>query len=48
MEEKIFSRSMNKSGIAARVIDLQFPERNFSERELAEIKTTDPWVECEK
>lgn len=48
MEEKIFSRSMNKSGIAARVIDLKFPERNFSERELAEIKTMDSWVACDE
>jgi hypothetical protein len=48
MEEKIFSRSMNKSGIAARVIDLKFPERNFSKRELAEIKTTDSWAQCDK
>ena len=48
MEEKIYKRSMNKSGIAARVVDQQFPERSFTDREMAEIQSIDNWVQCDR
>jgi hypothetical protein len=48
MEEKIFKRSVTKSGVAARVIDQQFPERNFTDRELAEIQALDTWAQCDR
>ena len=48
MEEKIYSRSVNKSGLAERVVDLKFPERYFSAGELNELQTVDEWAMCDK
>jgi len=48
MEEKIYSRSVNKSSLAARVIDLRFPERSFTTNELTNLLNTDTWVQCDK
>jgi hypothetical protein len=48
MEETIFSRSMNKSGIAARLVDQRYPERFFSAIELEEIKQFNDWVQCDR
>ena len=45
MEEKVYSRSVNKSGLAARVIDQKNPERNFSKAELSDIMDFDTWVQ---
>lgn len=47
MEEKVFSRSVNKSGLAARVVDSRFPERNFSAEELTNLLEIENWVQCE-
>eukprot|EP00562_Extubocellulus_spinifer_P008772 CAMPEP_0178490870 /NCGR_PEP_ID=MMETSP0696-20121128/11113_1 /TAXON_ID=265572 /ORGANISM="Extubocellulus spinifer, Strain CCMP396" /LENGTH=2342 /DNA_ID=CAMNT_0020118713 /DNA_START=453 /DNA_END=7481 /DNA_ORIENTATION=- len=47
MEEKIYSRSVNKSGLAARVIDQKHPERAFTSAELTDILATDTWVCCD-
>lgn len=47
MEEKVYSRSVNKSGLAARVIDQKNPERNFSKAELQDIMDIDNWVQCD-
>ena len=47
MEEKVFSRSVNKSGLAARVVDSRFPERNFSADELTNLLQLESWVCCE-
>jgi len=44
MEEKVYSRSVNKTNLAARVIDQKDPKRNFSERELNDIMSIDNWV----
>ena len=47
MEEKIYSRSVNKSSLSARVIDKRYPERSFNQRELDDIMATDTWVQCD-
>mmetsp|Transcript_24524 Transcript_24524/g.35028 ORF Transcript_24524/g.35028 Transcript_24524/m.35028 type:complete len:468 (+) Transcript_24524:1670-3073(+) len=47
IEEKIFGRASNKSGLAARVIDQKYPERNFSAEELADLQAIDSWVICD-
>lgn len=47
MEDKIYSRSVNKSGLAARVIDQKHPERAFTGAELNDILATNTMVCCE-
>ena len=47
MEDKIYSRSVNKSGLAARVIDQKHPERAFTGAELADILQTNTMVCCD-
>jgi transcriptional regulator ATRX len=47
MEEKIYSRSVNKTGVALRVIDGKSIGRHFTERELKDLQTTDTWVQCD-
>jgi len=47
MEEKIYSRQVNKSGLSSRVIDLKHPERHFTESELSDLFKMDDWVECD-
>lgn len=44
MEEKVYSRSVNKTSLAARVIDQKDPKRNFTQRELSDIMAIDTWV----
>lgn len=46
MEEKVYSRSLNKTCLAARVIDQKDPKRNFTQRELSDIMAIDNWVRC--
>ena len=47
MEDKIYSRSVNKSGLAARVIDQKHPERAFTGAELSDILQTNTMVCCD-
>lgn len=45
MEEKVYSRSVNKSSLAARVIDQKDPKRNFSQKDISNIMhVEDNWV----
>ncbi len=46
IEEKIYSRCVNKSGLAARVIDQKNPKRNFSKRDTENLMEVDNWVQC--
>ena len=48
MEEKVYSRSVNKSGLAARVIDQKNPERSFTTQELSNLLENDTWVQCDE
>ena len=48
MEEKVYSRSVNKTSLAARIIDQKDPQRNFSSHDLQSIMEIDNWVQCEK
>eukprot|EP00521_Asterionellopsis_glacialis_P009627 CAMPEP_0195287036 /NCGR_PEP_ID=MMETSP0707-20130614/4268_1 /TAXON_ID=33640 /ORGANISM="Asterionellopsis glacialis, Strain CCMP134" /LENGTH=846 /DNA_ID=CAMNT_0040346755 /DNA_START=56 /DNA_END=2596 /DNA_ORIENTATION=- len=48
MEEKIYSRSVNKSGLAARVIDQRFPDRSFTASDLDLLKSNDEWACCDR
>jgi hypothetical protein len=47
MEQKVYSRIVNKTAIAARVIDKKQPQRNFTSRELDDILAIDSWVQCD-
>jgi len=48
MEEKVYSRSVNKTSLAARVLDQKHPARNFSKRELEDIMKICKWVQCDR
>ena len=48
VEEKIYSRSVNKTGVALRVIDGKSITRSFTERELRDLEATDTWVQCDR
>ena len=48
VEEKIYSRSVNKTGVSLRVIDNKSIARNFTERELQDLEETDTWVQCDR
>lgn len=47
MEEKVFSRSKNKTALAELVIDEKNIDRLFSRRELDLMQENDTWVGCE-
>ena len=48
VEEKIYSRGVNKSGIALRVIDNKTIARSFTQKELEDLEETDLWVQCDR
>lgn len=48
VEEKIYSRSVNKTGIALRVIDDKSIMRSFTQKELEDLEETDTWVQCDR
>jgi hypothetical protein len=48
MEEKIYSRGVNKTGLSYLVIDERTIERHFNEKELADLMETLCWVQCVK
>ena len=48
MEEKVYSRSVNKTSLAARVLDQKCPTRAFSKRQLQDVMNVNTWVQCDK
>lgn len=48
MENKIYSRSVNKQGLALRVIDKKYINRNFTAKEVEDLCSTLNWVQCDK
>lgn len=48
MENKIYSRSVNKQGLALRVIDKKSINRSFSAKEVEDLCSTWSWVQCDK
>lgn len=47
MEEKVYARSVNKSGVALRVIDGKTFNRCFSRSELDDLQKNNQWVQCD-
>eukprot|EP00592_Proboscia_alata_P007541 CAMPEP_0194363742 /NCGR_PEP_ID=MMETSP0174-20130528/11594_1 /TAXON_ID=216777 /ORGANISM="Proboscia alata, Strain PI-D3" /LENGTH=3050 /DNA_ID=CAMNT_0039137361 /DNA_START=650 /DNA_END=9802 /DNA_ORIENTATION=+ len=47
LEEKIYSRQVNKTGLSHRVIDMKNPEAHFSAAELSNLMQLDDWVQCD-
>jgi hypothetical protein len=48
IEEKVYGRSVNKQGLALRVIDRKSINRSFSKKEVADLCEMLTWVQCEK
>ena len=48
MEEKVYSRAMNKLSLGNRVIDGKKLDRCFEKDEIAALSKVDDWVECVK
>jgi hypothetical protein len=48
MEEKVYSRAVNKSGLANRLIDQKELRRCFTSAEISSLAEVDDWVECTK
>jgi transcriptional regulator ATRX len=46
MEEKVYSRAVNKTGLGNRVIDGKELRRCFKQDEINSLATVDDWVEC--
>lgn len=47
IEEKVYGRCVNKTGVALRVIDQKSIERSFTASEVADLSKTIVWVQCE-
>jgi hypothetical protein len=48
MEEKVYSRAVNKIGLGDRVIDGKALLRKFKSDEISELTANDDWVECDR
>ena len=48
VEEKVYSRSVNKTSLSLRVVDKKHPERNFNASELENLLEHDSWVQCDR
>lgn len=48
VEEKVYSRCVNKAGVALRVIDNKSITRSFTDKELRDLEETDAWVQCDR
>jgi len=48
IEEKVYGRSVNKAGMALRVIDKKSISRLFSKKELADLQDIYTWAQCDK
>jgi len=47
LEEKVYSRSVNKTSLFLRAVDQKHPERNFTASELANMLDNNTWVQCD-
>jgi CW-type Zinc Finger len=47
VEEKVYARTVTKSGVASRVVDNKTMERFFTAREISDLQTTNTWVQCD-
>ena len=47
MEEKIYSRAVNKSNLGLRVIDGKLLRRCFSRKEVENLQVNDDWAQCD-
>jgi len=47
MEEKIVANLSKKTGLGARVVDQEYPERSFTRRELTQMRSNDNWIACD-
>ena len=47
MEEKIYARTVNKTGLAQSVIDRKIVENNFTSKQLADLQSNLLWVQCD-
>ena len=48
MEHKVYSRAVNKSGLALRLVDGKNIQRCFTNDEVADIRAIDDWVQCDR
>lgn len=48
IEEKVYSRAVNKSSLALSLVDGKAFQRVFTEEETADFSKTDDWVLCER
>jgi len=48
MEEKVYSRSVNKTHLAASVVDQKAILRTYTSQELSDIMKFDTWVQCDE
>jgi hypothetical protein len=48
MEEKIYKRSVNKTGLALRIIDSKAIDGFFTAKELEDFQESQLWVQCDK
>ncbi|KAL7559578.1 hypothetical protein ACA910_006985 [Epithemia clementina (nom. ined.)] len=48
MEDKVYMRSVTKTGLALRVIDKKNVDRYFTAKEMADLQEQLTWVECDK
>jgi hypothetical protein len=48
MEEKVYSRSVNKTGLGLRVVDGKDMLRNFSAKEVEDLNRVADWVQCDR
>jgi hypothetical protein len=48
MEEKVYSRAVNKTGLALRLLDGKSFERPFTDDEVADLLSRFDWVQCNK
>jgi hypothetical protein len=48
IEEKVYSRSVNKTGVAIRVVDGKSIKRSFTAKEVEAMQENLTWVQCDK
>ena len=48
MEEKVYSRAVNKTGLGLRVVDGKAMQRCFSAKEVQDLNQLVDWVQCDK
>jgi hypothetical protein len=48
MEEKVYSRAVNKTGLGLRVVDGKALQRCFSAKEVEDLNRVVDWVQCDR